>query len=157
MKSWLLIALLLILNTTFAMATSPYAGTWNIAEIIDADAIYAGMNAIDYSGYPDCRPEYIDAFQAMANLATRRGVEGRPVEIRAPLLRMSKAEIVSRGTALGVEFGRTVSCYQADDDGRAIVIAPVPPRRARRNEGRIVLDVSHHDPTPRALFDRGRG
>ncbi|UCG74262.1 MAG: 7-cyano-7-deazaguanine synthase QueC [Chromatiales bacterium] len=90
-----------------------------LAEIIDADAIYAGMNAIDYSGYPDCRPEYIDAFQAMANLATRRGVEGRPVEIRAPLLRMSKAEIVSRGTALGVEFGRTVSCYQADDDGRA--------------------------------------
>lgn len=90
-----------------------------LAEVIDADAIYAGMNAIDYSGYPDCRPEYIDAFQAMANLATRRGVEGRPVEIRAPLLRMSKADIVSRGAALGVDFGRTVSCYQADDDGRA--------------------------------------
>ena len=90
-----------------------------LAEVTDADAIYAGMNAIDYSGYPDCRPEYIDAFQQMANRATRRGVEGRPIEIRAPLLRSSKADIVRRGMELGVDFSRTVSCYQADELGRA--------------------------------------
>lgn len=90
-----------------------------LAEITDADAIYAGMNAIDYSGYPDCRPEYLDAFQTMANLATRRGVEGRPVDIRAPLLQLSKGQIVRRGTELGVDFRLTVSCYQADADGRA--------------------------------------
>lgn len=90
-----------------------------LAEITDADAIYAGMNAIDYSGYPDCRPEYLDAFQVLANLATRRGVEGRPVAIRVPLLRLSKAQIVRRGAELGVDFSRTVSCYQADADGRA--------------------------------------
>jgi 7-cyano-7-deazaguanine synthase len=90
-----------------------------LAEIIDADAIYAGMNAIDYSGYPDCRPAYLDAYQVMANLATRRGVEGRPITIEAPLLDMSKADIVLRGAQLGVDFARTVSCYQADDDGRA--------------------------------------
>jgi len=90
-----------------------------LAEVTDADAIYAGMNAVDYSGYPDCRPEYIDAFQVMANRATRRGVEGRPVEIRAPLLRLSKGQIVRRGLELGVDFRRTVSCYQADAQGRA--------------------------------------
>jgi len=90
-----------------------------LAEITDADAIYAGMNAVDYSGYPDCRPEYIDAFQVMANLATRRSVEGRPVEIRAPLLQLSKGQIVRRGLELGVDFRRTVSCYQADGQGRA--------------------------------------
>ncbi len=90
-----------------------------LAEITDADAIYAGMNAIDYSGYPDCRPEYLDAFQSMANLATKRGVEGRTVQIRAPLLRLSKAQIVLRGAELGVDFRPTVSCYQADPAGCA--------------------------------------
>jgi 7-cyano-7-deazaguanine synthase len=90
-----------------------------LAEVLDAERIYAGVNAIDYSGYPDCRPEDLAAFQAMANLATKRGVEGRPIEIRAPLLRLSKAEIVRRGSELGVDFSRTVSCYQADAAGHA--------------------------------------
>ena len=89
------------------------------AEILEADSIYAGVNAVDYSGYPDCRPEYIRAFQNMANLATRRSVEGRPVQILTPLMDLSKAEIVKRGLSLGVDFSMTVSCYQADSRGRA--------------------------------------
>jgi len=89
------------------------------AEVVDADKIYCGVNAVDYSGYPDCRPEYVDSFQAMANLATKRGVEGRPLEIVAPLIAMSKADIVSCGVELGVDFGLTVSCYSAADDGAA--------------------------------------
>jgi len=90
-----------------------------LAEVLDAECIYAGMNAVDYSGYPDCRPEYLAAFQAMANLATRRAVEGQPIRIEAPLMAMSKADIVRHGVRLGVDFSRTVSCYQADDDGAA--------------------------------------
>jgi 7-cyano-7-deazaguanine synthase len=89
------------------------------AEVLDADCIYAGMNAVDYSGYPDCRPEYLDAFQALANLATRRGVEGRSIEVRAPLIAMSKASIARAGNDLGVNFRDTVSCYQANADGEA--------------------------------------
>jgi 7-cyano-7-deazaguanine synthase len=94
-----------------------FALAW--AEVLDADFIYAGMNAVDYSGYPDCRPEYIEAFQAMADLATKRGVEGRPVQIRTPLISWPKAEIVRQGMSLGVDFAMTVSCYQADDAGAA--------------------------------------
>ncbi len=90
-----------------------------LAEVLDADRIYAGMNAVDYSGYPDCRPAYLEAFQRLADLATRRGVEGHPIEVRTPLLRMSKAEIVRTGVALGVDFGATVSCYQATEAGEA--------------------------------------
>ncbi len=90
-----------------------------LAETLDADRIYAGMNAVDYSGYPDCRPAYIQAFQQLANLATRRGVEGRPIEIHTPLLHLSKAAIVQTGMDLGVDFSATVSCYQADDEGEA--------------------------------------
>ena len=89
------------------------------AEVVDADKIYCGVNAVDYSGYPDCRPEYVDSFQAMANLATKRGAEGRPLEIVAPLIAMSKADIVACGVELGVDFGLTVSCYSAADDGAA--------------------------------------
>ena len=89
------------------------------AEVTDSDAIFTGANAVDYSGYPDCRPEYLAAYEAMANLATRRGVEGQPVRILAPIVHMSKAEIVRQGTALGVDFSLTVSCYSADADGRA--------------------------------------
>lgn len=100
-------------NTVFLAIALGYA------EVIDADRIYAGMNAVDYSGYPDCRPEYLDAFQRMANLATRRGVEGRPVEIRTPLLHLPKADIVRTGVALGVDFRATVSCYQANPAGEA--------------------------------------
>jgi 7-cyano-7-deazaguanine synthase len=89
------------------------------AEVLDAEAIYAGVNAVDYSGYPDCRPEYIAAFQAMANLATKRTTEGGMLEIRTPLIDLSKGEIVAKGTELGVDFALTVSCYSADDTGAA--------------------------------------
>ena len=90
-----------------------------LAEVLDADRIYAGMNAVDYSGYPDCRPAYLAAFQQLANLATRRGVEGRPILVHTPLLLLSKAEIVRTGVALGVDFSATVSCYQATEVGEA--------------------------------------
>ena len=89
------------------------------AEVLDADTIVIGVNTLDYSGYPDCRPEYFAAFEKMANLATRRAVEGAPIEIRAPIVDLSKAEIVRRGHELGVDFALTVSCYNADSAGRA--------------------------------------
>jgi 7-cyano-7-deazaguanine synthase len=89
------------------------------AEVLEAEAIFIGVNAIDYSGYPDCRPEYIQAFQTLANLATRVGVEGGTVKIEAPLINLSKAEIIRKGMALGVDYSLTVSCYQADSAGRA--------------------------------------
>lgn len=89
------------------------------AEVLGAQDIYVGVNAVDYSGYPDCRPAFIEAFERMANLATKAGVEGQRLHIHAPLIDLSKADIVQRGTALGVDYGLTVSCYQADDEGRA--------------------------------------
>jgi 7-cyano-7-deazaguanine synthase len=89
------------------------------AEVLDAQDIFVGVNAVDYSGYPDCRPEFVAAFEAMANLATKAGTEGSRLTIHAPLIRLSKADIIRRGTALGVDYGQTVSCYQADDAGRA--------------------------------------
>lgn len=89
------------------------------AEVLLSQDIFFGVNAVDYSGYPDCRPEYVEAFERMANLATKAAVEGKPLKLHAPLLHMSKAEIIRQGTQLGVDFGLTVSCYQADDEGRA--------------------------------------
>jgi 7-cyano-7-deazaguanine synthase len=89
------------------------------AEVLDAGKIVIGVNAIDYSGYPDCRPEFIAAFQELARLATKRGVAGGTLVIDAPLLIFSKADIVRRGTELGVDYSLTVSCYQADEEGRA--------------------------------------
>jgi 7-cyano-7-deazaguanine synthase len=89
------------------------------AEVLEADTIFLGVNAVDYSGYPDCRPEYISSFEAMANLATRAGVEGNKLSIQAPLMDMTKGEIVSAGTSLGVDYSQTVSCYQASIDGLA--------------------------------------
>ncbi|MFD0725803.1 7-cyano-7-deazaguanine synthase QueC [Lysobacter brunescens] len=89
------------------------------AEVLGATDLFCGVNAVDYSGYPDCRPEFIDGFQALANLATKAGVEGAGFRVHAPLLRMSKADIVREGLRLGVDFSETVSCYQADADGRA--------------------------------------
>jgi 7-cyano-7-deazaguanine synthase len=89
------------------------------AEVLGAADIFCGVNAVDYSGYPDCRPEFIAAFQALANLATKAGVEGANLRVHAPLVRMSKADIVREGLRLGVDFGITVSCYCADTDGRA--------------------------------------
>jgi len=89
------------------------------AEVVNATHIYIGVNAVDYSGYPDCRPEYIRAFQQMARLATKAGVEGNPVEIHTPLIQLSKSEIIKTGYDLAVDYALTVSCYQADNEGRA--------------------------------------
>ncbi|MGH8355370.1 MAG: 7-cyano-7-deazaguanine synthase QueC [Pseudomonas sp.] len=89
------------------------------AEVLGARDIFIGVNAVDYSGYPDCRPEFVEAFERMANLATKAGVEGQGFRIRAPLQAMSKAEIVLAGLQHGVDYALTVSCYQADDEGRA--------------------------------------
>ena len=89
------------------------------AEVIGAQAIFIGVNAVDYSGYPDCRPEFISAFEKTANLATKAGVEGSPFHIRTPLIDLTKAEIIHKGMALGVNYGQTVSCYAADAQGRA--------------------------------------
>ncbi|WP_220813845.1 7-cyano-7-deazaguanine synthase QueC [Pseudomonas paralcaligenes] len=89
------------------------------AEVLGAHDIFIGVNAVDYSGYPDCRPEFIESFERTANLATREGVEGRGFRIRAPLQNLTKAQIIEAGMRLGVDYGLTVSCYQADDDGRA--------------------------------------
>ncbi len=90
-----------------------------LAEVLRSTDIYIGVNALDYSGYPDCRPEYIEAFQTMARLATRAGIEGHGVSIRAPLMQLTKAEIIRLGTSLKVDYGLTVSCYDADTEGRA--------------------------------------
>lgn len=89
------------------------------AEVLDARDIFIGVNAVDYSGYPDCRPEFIHAFEELAALATRAAVEGRPSRVRTPLISWSKAQIIRSGSDLGVDFGITVSCYQADESGHA--------------------------------------
>ena len=89
------------------------------AEVLGADDLFCGVNAVDYSGYPDSRPEFVAAFEALANLATKAGVEGHRLRVHAPLMRMGKADIAREGARLGVDFSRTVSCYQADADGRA--------------------------------------
>ncbi|EIL97340.1 MAG: 7-cyano-7-deazaguanine synthase QueC [Rhodanobacter sp.] len=89
------------------------------AEVLGSAEIWCGVNAVDYSGYPDCRPAFIEAFEKLANLATKAGVEGAGIRIRAPLMAMSKADIAREGTRLGVDFAQTVSCYQADAQSRA--------------------------------------
>ena len=89
------------------------------AEVVDAAAIFVGVNAVDYSGYPDCRPDYLAAYQAMADTATKAGIEGHGPQIEAPLLHMSKAEIIAQGCRLGVNYALTVSCYQASAEGLA--------------------------------------
>lgn len=89
------------------------------AEVLGANDIFIGVNAVDYSGYPDCRPDYIAAYEVMANLATKAGVEGNKLSIRTPLINLSKAEIIQQGLALGVDYSLTVSCYQAADSGEA--------------------------------------
>jgi len=89
------------------------------AEVLDANDIFIGVNAVDYSGYPDCRPEFIAAFEILANVATKKGVEEHSLSIKTPLIDLSKAEIIRKGMALGVDYGLTVSCYQASDNGSA--------------------------------------
>ena len=90
-----------------------------LAEVVDASALFIGVNAVDYSGYPDCWPAFIDAFQTLANLATKAGVEGHPMRIATPLMHPSKAQLTAQGVALGVDYALTVSCYQAGSEGRA--------------------------------------
>lgn len=124
-------------NTIFLACALGYA------EVIEAQHIYIGVNAVDYSGYPDCRPAFIRAFENLANLATRSAVEGRPVSVHAPLIELSKADIIRRGLALGVDFAMTVSCYQPDGEGRACGVCDSC--RLRR-EGFRVAEVA--DPTP---------
>ena len=89
------------------------------AEVIEAFDIFIGVNAVDYSGYPDCRPEFINAYQSMANLATKTGVEGQEIRIHTPLIDLTKAEIIQKGIALGVDYNQTISCYQTDQQGAA--------------------------------------
>ncbi len=89
------------------------------AEVLGSSDIWCGVNAVDYSGYPDCRPAFVEAFETLANVATKAGVEGAGIRVHAPLMRMSKADIAREGLRLGVDFSATVSCYQADEEGRA--------------------------------------
>ncbi|MCK5575307.1 MAG: 7-cyano-7-deazaguanine synthase QueC [Sphingomonadales bacterium] len=100
-------------NTVFLSYALAYG------EVVGANDIFIGVNALDYSGYPDCRPEFIEAFENMANLATKVGVEGQKITIHAPLIDMTKAEIVTEGATLGVDYGMTISCYDPDENGRA--------------------------------------
>jgi 7-cyano-7-deazaguanine synthase len=100
-------------NTVFLAFALGYA------EVLNATDIFIGVNAVDYSGYPDCRPAFVEAFQTLANLATKAGVEGADFKIHTPLITLSKAEIIGKGIALGVDYGLTVSCYSADESGRA--------------------------------------
>lgn len=114
------------------------------AETLGAGSIFAGMNAVDYSGYPDCRPEYVAAFQTMARLATRAQVEGVALTIHTPIIQMSKADIVREGTRLGVDYGLTVSCYQADSAGLACAVCDSC--RLRREGFRVagIADPTHY-------------
>ncbi|MBU2966466.1 7-cyano-7-deazaguanine synthase QueC [Amphritea sp. 2_MG-2023] len=114
------------------------------AEVLHAQHIFIGVNAVDYSGYPDCRPEYIAAFENMANLATKTGVEGERLTIETPLIDLTKAQIIQEGTRLGVDYGLTVSCYQADDDGRACGVCDSCRLRAKGFEDAGVVDPTRY-------------
>ncbi len=118
------------------------------AEVLGAQDIYVGVNAVDYSGYPDCRPEYIRAFEAMANLATKAAVEGRRLRLHAPLINLTKAEIIRRGAALGVDYGLTVSCYQADEQGRACGVCDSCRLRRAGFEAAGVQDPTRYHSNP---------
>tara|TARA_R110002072_G_scaffold21902_3_gene77145 strand:- start:17968 stop:18645 length:678 start_codon:yes stop_codon:yes gene_type:complete len=117
-----------------------YALAW--AEVLNANDIFLGVNAVDYSGYPDCRPEYINAYEHLATLATKAGVEGTRFKIHAPLIDLSKADIIKKGMLLNVDYGLTVSCYQADGQGRACGVCD---SCRFRKEGFIAADIN--DPT----------
>ena len=123
-------------NTVFLS----YALAW--AEVVEAEAIFIGVNALDYSGYPDCRPEYIDAFQSLVNLATKAGVEGKSIVLRTPLIDLTKAEIIGVGLKLGVNYAATVSCYQADAEGRACGLCD-----SCRLRTKGFVDAQSQDPT----------
>ena len=112
------------------------------AEVLASQDVFIGVNAVDYSGYPDCRPEFIAAFENLANLATKAGVEGSKIVVHTPLMHLSKAEIILQGNALGVDYGITVSCYQADENGRACGVCD---SCRLRHEGFMVSGIT--DPT----------
>ena len=113
------------------------------AEVLGAHDIFIGVNAVDYSGYPDCRPQFIEAFEKLAGLATKEGVEGRPFKIHTPLIDLTKAEIIQQGSELGVDYGLTVSCYQADEQGRACGVCDSCRLRAKG-----FAEAGVDDPTP---------
>lgn len=114
------------------------------AETLGANDLFCGVNAVDYSGYPDCRPAFIEAFERLANVATKAGVEGHALRVNAPLLRLSKADIVREGIRLGVDFAATVSCYQADADGRACGHCDACALRAQGFVDAGVADPTHY-------------
>jgi len=115
-----------------------------IAEVNASTDIFIGVNAVDYSGYPDCRPDYIDAFEKMANLATKAGVEGKKLHIHTPLIDMSKAEIIRAGIEHGVDYSRTVSCYQADVEGKACGVCDSCRYRKKGFEEAGIDDVTRY-------------
>jgi 7-cyano-7-deazaguanine synthase len=117
------------------------------AEVLGARDLFVGVNAVDYSGYPDCRPEYIAAFERLANLATKAGVEGARLRVHAPLIDMTKAEIIALGVRLGVAYGLTVSCYQADTEGRACGSCDACRLRAQGFREAGVPDPTRYRPT----------
>ena len=125
-------------NTVFLA----YALGW--AEVLQASHVFIGVNAVDYSGYPDCRPEFIEAFQVMANLATKAGVEGHTISIHTPLIAMSKAQIIQQGLTLGVDYAMTVSCYAADHDGKACGLCDACRLRAAGFEAAQALDPTRY-------------
>lgn len=114
------------------------------AEVLGADDIFIGVNAVDYSGYPDCRPEYINAYEEMANLATKAGVIGNRLTIHTPLIDLSKADIIREGAKLGVDYSMTVSCYQADEEGRACGVCDSCRIRAAGFEAAGVSDPTRY-------------
>ena len=114
------------------------------AEVLKAEAIFIGVNAVDYSGYPDCRPEYIEAYEHMANLATKAGVEGQPIQILTPLIHLTKAAIIKEGIRLGVDYAKTVSCYAADGQGRACGQCDACRIRKAGFEAAEVTDPTHY-------------
>jgi len=116
------------------------------AEVLGASEIFIGVNAVDYSGYPDCRPEFIQAFETMANLATRAGVEGQAIHIRTPLIDLTKAQIIQAGDDLGVDYSLTVSCYQADDQGRACGVCDSCRFRKLGFEQAGIADATRYQP-----------
>lgn len=117
------------------------------AEVLEAEAVYIGANAVDYSGYPDCRPEYLEAFRRLAALATRAGVEGRPTDIRAPLVDLTKAQIIRTGLRHGIDYALTLSCYDPDAEARACGVCDACRLRARGFEVAGVPDPTRYRPS----------
>lgn len=116
------------------------------AEVLGGETIYIGVNAVDYSGYPDCRPEFIDAFERLAATATKVGIEGHPIAIRTPLMHRTKAEIIQRGMELGVDYSQTVTCYQADDEARACGVCDACRLRRAGFEAAGMTDPTRYQP-----------